>query len=96
MIDKETVLKIAKLSKLSLSEEEVEIFSKQLPQIIKFVEKLEQLETKEVVPFYELIDIPTPLRKDEIKRGLSQEEALQNAPHAENGFFIVPRVVKAE
>jgi aspartyl-tRNA(Asn)/glutamyl-tRNA(Gln) amidotransferase subunit C len=96
MIDKETVLKIAQLSKLELSEKEVDLFSKQLPQIIGFVEKLEELETENILPFYELIDIKAPLRKDEVKKGLSREEALKNALQAENGFFVVPRVVKPE
>ena len=96
MIDKDTVLKIAQLSKLQLSEEEIQLFSKQLPQIIQFIEKLEELETENILPFYELINTPAPLRKDEVKAGLSQEDALKNAPQAEDGFFVVPRVVKAE
>jgi len=93
MIDRETVLNVAKLSKLELTEEEVEVFSKQLGDILKFIEKLNELDTENVEPFYELINQDTPLREDTPKESLSQEEALKNAPQKEDGFFVVPRVV---
>ena len=93
MIDRETVLNVAKLSKLELTEEEEEVFSKQLGDILKFIEKLNELDTENVKPFYELINQDTPLREDTPKESLSQGEALKNAPQKEDGFFIVPRVV---
>jgi aspartyl-tRNA(Asn)/glutamyl-tRNA(Gln) amidotransferase subunit C len=93
MIDRETVLKVAYLSRLELTEDEVELFSKQLKDIIGFVEKLNELDTENVVPFYELIDVETPLREDIPHESLSQEEALKNAPQKDKGFFVVPRVI---
>ncbi len=93
MIDKKTVLNVAKLSKLELTEEEVEVFSKQLGDILKFIEKLNELDTENIEPFYELINQNTPLREDTPKESLSQEEALKNALQKEDGFFVVPRVV---
>ncbi len=96
MLSREDVIKVATLAKIKLSEEEIEIFSKQLPEIIAFVEKLEELDTKDVPPFYEIVDQPAPLRPDVPKPGLTQEEALANAPEKKDGFFVVPRVVKAE
>ncbi|RUM48886.1 MAG: Asp-tRNA(Asn)/Glu-tRNA(Gln) amidotransferase GatCAB subunit C [Hydrogenothermus sp.] len=96
MLTKEEVVKVAKLARIELSEEEIEIFSKQLPQILDFIEKLNELDTSEVSPFYEIIDANAPLREDTPKEGLTNEEALENAPQKANGFFVVPRVVKAE
>ncbi len=96
MVGKEEVLKVASLSKLELKKEEIEIFSQQLPKIIEFVEKLEELETKDVPPFYELQEIDAPMREDIAKEGLSNEEATKNAPVSEGGFFVVPRVVGTE
>ena len=93
MIDKDTVLHVAKLSKLQLTDEEVEIFSKQLGDILNFIEKLNELNTDNVKPFYELINQETPLRDDKVKEGLTRDEALKNAPQQEDGFFVVPRVV---
>ncbi|RMD47381.1 MAG: Asp-tRNA(Asn)/Glu-tRNA(Gln) amidotransferase GatCAB subunit C, partial [Aquificota bacterium] len=48
-----------------------------------------------ILPFYEMINLKAPLRKDELKKGLSKEDALKNAPEEKDGFFVVPRVVKA-
>ncbi len=96
MLKKEDVIKVAQLAKLKLKDEEIEIFSNQLPQIVQFVEKLNELNTEEVEPFYELIDRTTPMRDDTPEDGLTQEEALQNAPESGEGFFIVPRVVEKE
>jgi len=96
MLSREDVIKVAKLAKISLSEEEIQIFSQQLPEIIKFVEKLDDLKTEDILPFYEIIEANAPLRPDVPEEGLSNEEALANAPQKENGFFVVPRVVKAE
>ena len=96
MLKKEDVIKVAQLAKLKLKEEEIELFSKQLPQIVNFVEKLNELDTENVKPFYELIDKTTPMREDIPENGFSQEEALSNAPEAEDGFFVVPRVVEKD
>ncbi|HHG75444.1 MAG TPA: Asp-tRNA(Asn)/Glu-tRNA(Gln) amidotransferase subunit GatC [Persephonella sp.] len=96
MIDRETVVKVAQLSKLKLTEEEVELFSKQLGDILNFIKKLEELDTENILPFYELNQQETPMRNDIPQEGLSNEEALSNAPQSEKGFFVVPRVVSAE
>ena len=96
MIDRETVVKVAQLSKLKLTEEEVELFSKQLGDILNFIKKLEELDTENILPFYELNQQETPMRNDIPQEGLSNEDALSNAPQSEKGFFVVPRVVSAE
>ncbi|WP_457622349.1 Asp-tRNA(Asn)/Glu-tRNA(Gln) amidotransferase subunit GatC [Persephonella sp.] len=96
MIDRETVLKVSQLAKLSLTEEEVELFSKQLSDILGFIEKLEELDTENILPFYEMIDRDAPLREDKPEEGLTNDDALKNAPQSEDGFFVVPRVVSAE
>ncbi|WP_457640086.1 Asp-tRNA(Asn)/Glu-tRNA(Gln) amidotransferase subunit GatC [Persephonella sp.] len=96
MIDKETVIKVAQLSKLKLTEDELELFSKQLSDILKFIEKLEELDTEDILPFYELNQQEAPMRDDIPQEGLSREEALANAPQADRGAFVVPRVVSAE
>ncbi|HEV08977.1 MAG: Asp-tRNA(Asn)/Glu-tRNA(Gln) amidotransferase subunit GatC [Sulfurihydrogenibium sp.] len=93
MVDKETVLKVAQLSKLKLKNEEVEIFSKQFNDILSFVEVLKEVDTEGVLPFYEL-DLQESYYRDDVAAGsISNEEALLNAPLKEGGFFVVPRVV---
>ena len=65
-IDKKLVKKIATLSKLKIKEKEVEIISKDLSKIITWVEKLNEVDTKDVTPVSNPSDIKIPFREDEI------------------------------
>jgi len=93
MVDREWVLKIAHLARLKLTEEEIEVFSKQLGDILRFVQQLEELDTSQVEPYIQKSK-ETPMREDKTGKTLPQEEALMNAPERENGFFVVPRIVE--
>ncbi len=91
MINESYTEKTAHLARIKLRDDEMEVFKKQLLDILSFVEKLKELDTYGVEPLtYELGH--TPLREDEEGQCLNQEEALKNAPQKENGFFVVPRV----
>ena len=95
MIDKETVLKVAYLARLRLTEEEVELFSKQLGDILEFVNQMNEVNTEGVEPF--VLDYGnTPVREDESGKTLPREEIEKNAPEFENGYFVVPRVFETE
>ncbi len=93
MVDRDWVLKIAHLARLKLTEEEVELFQKQLGDILEFVNKLNEVNTEGVEPFI-LFSESTPMREDEPEPSLDREKALMNAPEREDGFFVVPRVVE--
>jgi len=69
MINKETVVKVAQLSKLKLTEEEVQLFSKQLGDILSFIERLEELDTENILPFYEINQQEAPMRDDIPEKG---------------------------
>jgi len=92
-IKKEDVIAIAKLAKLSLKQEEIELFSKQFADIVSFIEKLNEVDTGDIKPFYELTTTESFMREDIPHISLSNEEALKNAPDKEGGFFKVPRIV---
>jgi len=92
-VDRDWVLKIARLANLELKEEEVELFQKQLADILNFVSQLEELDTKGVEPYIQEFT-ETPMREDVPKPSLPREKALMNAPEKEEGFFVVPRVVE--
>ena len=95
MIDKETVLKVAQLAKLELSEEEVELFSRQLADILNFVNQMNEVDTEGVEPF--VLDYgQTPMREDIPQPSLPREEIEKNAPEFENGYFVVPRIFETE
>lgn len=92
MINKEDVLKIAKLAKLALTEEEIEKYSTQLRDILTYVEQLNELDTTGVVPTTRPIPLHNVFREDVLKAGLTIEEALMNAPVKENNMFKVPKI----
>jgi len=87
------VEKIARLSKLSFSADEKETFVQQFNQILDYIEKLNELDTENVEPTYNVLDLKNVTRPDTVKRWFSQEKALANAPKAKHGFFSVPKVI---
>ena len=95
-ISREEVLRIAKLSRLSLKDDEVVSMTKQLDAILEYVEQLERVDTAGVDPTAHLRADETPLRPDEPWPSLSQEEAVANAPKAAGGAFVVPRISGGE
>lgn len=92
-ITKEEIAHVAKLARLNLDEESIELFTKQVGDVLTYVEKLNRLNTKGVSPTSHAISITNAFRKDEIRPSVSNEEALSNAPEAENGTFVVPKVI---
>ena len=93
-IDKKLVKKIATLSKIKIEDKEIEKLSKELSKIINWVEKLNEVETKDVTPVANPSDIKIPFRKDEINDGKIEDKVLKNAPEKKAGYFIVPKVVE--
>ena len=90
-IDRELVLHIAKLAHISLNEEEVNLFVRQLGEIIKYIEKLE--EVQESAEPYHSTASQQIARADHLIPSLQVEEALRNAPEAVKQFFKVPRIL---
>lgn len=94
VISKEEVKHIAKLAKLSLSDEEVEKFSHELGQIAEFVEQLNEVDISGVEPTAHVVDKNNVFRKDEMKDSFPREQILKNAPSKEAGCISVPKVVE--
>jgi aspartyl-tRNA(Asn)/glutamyl-tRNA(Gln) amidotransferase subunit C len=93
-ITKEQVEYVANLAKLDLTEEEKEIFTKQLDSILSYMDKLNQLDTTKIEPTSHVLPIKNVFREDKVKPSLPVEEALANAPDRKDGFFRVPRVIE--
>jgi aspartyl-tRNA(Asn)/glutamyl-tRNA(Gln) amidotransferase subunit C len=87
MVDHEEVEHVASLARVDLDEAEVERFAAQFDDILSYFEALD--EVPEVEPEAELDNV---FRPDEVREGLSQEEALANAPETEDGYFKGPKV----
>ena len=92
-LTKEEVLHVAELARLSLNPEEVDHLTRQLNDILAYVEKLQELDTIGVPPMAHVLPVFNVFREDEETPCLSREEALANAPAQEEGTFVVPSVI---
>lgn len=94
MISLEEVKKLAVLSRLEFSNEELEKYREELSVILEYVNKLNELDTSGVEPSY-LDAIPmSELREDIAKPSFDREKLLMNAPEQSEGAFVVPTVVE--
>ncbi len=93
-ITKDEVKHIAFLARLDLSESEIEQYTKQLNDILIYMEKLNQVRTEEVEPLSHPFFTKTVFRDDIVKPSLSQEKAIENAPQKAKGFFKVPKIIE--
>ena len=91
-ISKETVFHTGILARLDLSDAELELYSAQLGKILEYIEKLKELDVKDVLPTFHALSLKNVLREDEVKPSLTTEEALKNAPDKKDNFFVVPKV----
>ncbi len=92
-LTRDEVLHVAELARLSLAPEEIEVFTRQLNDILAYVSKLQELDTAGVPPLAHVIPVFNVFREDEVREGLSRDTALDNAPAREEGAFLVPRVI---
>ncbi len=88
------VAHVARLARLELSKEETALFQSQLAQVLEHAEKLREVDVEGVEPAAHASPQFDILRTDETRPGLTQEEALRNAPRAANGLFIVTKVIE--
>ena len=93
-IDLKTVKHISKLSRISIDDEKAKKLSKDLNSIFKFIEKLNELDTKNVEPLTSIVQKNLKLRKDQIQSKNIREDILKNSPESNKDFFVVPKVVE--
>lgn len=89
----EEVKKISHLARLNLSEDQLEKFSRQMNQILSFMEELQGLNTEGIEPTSHAFQQQTPLRPDEVHSQKTSEKILTQAPEAQAPYFVVPRVI---
>jgi aspartyl-tRNA(Asn)/glutamyl-tRNA(Gln) amidotransferase subunit C len=92
-ITKEEVVHVAKLARLNLDEQAIEVYTKQLGDILTYMDTLNRVDTKDVPPTSHAIFINNAFREDEVKASVSVERALANAPQSDHGSFLVPKVI---
>ncbi len=92
-ISKEEVLYVAHLARLDLDAESIEKFAGQIDEILGYIEKLNQVDTKGIKPTSHAISLTNAFREDKVREHLDRDRALANAPEKEDGSFVVPKVV---
>tara|TARA_B100000029_G_scaffold146829_1_gene142161 strand:+ start:1616 stop:2041 length:426 start_codon:yes stop_codon:yes gene_type:complete len=93
-IDKNTTLKIAKLCRVRVKEEEIDELSIQLSSILDWVDQLNEVNTENTEPLSNVSSSTLPLRKDEAISQDKSKEILSNAPENIENYFVVPKVVE--
>ncbi len=92
-VSAEDVKHIAQLSRLTVPESEMELFTEQFNQILNYADILEKIDTTGIEPTPYVLPVSNVLREDVVKEGVTHEEALLNAPAVHNDGFKVPRVI---
>lgn len=92
-LTEDQVRKVAKLARLNCSDEEIAAFTRQLGDILDYVAQLEELDTSEVEPLAHCLGVNNVLRDDVVRESLSNDQALDNAPHRDGEFFAIPKVL---
>lgn len=93
-IDKDLLLRLERLAKLDLAENERETLVGDMQNILKMVEKLEEVDTDAVEPLIYVNEGTTTPRPDKIHADFSKEEALKNAPVRDSDYFKVEKVIR--
>lgn len=90
------VQKVAKLANLTLTPDEEEKYAEQLSKILDYIDELNSVNTEGIQPTFNVISRDNVFRSDTAEPGLTQEEALLNAPVKKDGFFVSKGVFKNE
>lgn len=92
MISRAEVEHVARLARLRFEEAELERLQGELSKIIDYIQQLGELDLAGLPPTAHAVALQNVLRPDEPRPGLTQDQALANAPQVEHGHFVVPRI----
>ena len=85
---------VARLSRIELTPAEEQKLGEQLSHILGYIEKLKELEVSQVEPTAHAVPMINVTRPDEVRSGLTNDEALRNAPARAGGLFLAPKIVE--
>lgn len=93
-VDLDTVKRVARLSRLAVSDEDAVRMEHELNTILGFVEQLDEVDVSGVEPMTSVMPMRMKKRADVVTDGDKAEDVLANAPASEESFFLVPKVVE--
>jgi aspartyl-tRNA(Asn)/glutamyl-tRNA(Gln) amidotransferase subunit C len=85
---------VVRLARINLTEDEAQVFQKQLDEVLKYAEKLRQVDVTGVGAAAHALPVFNVFRDDSPRDWFTAEQALSNAPRQANGLFVVPKVVE--
>ena len=94
-LDLDTVERIAGLARVGLTQDEMERMRDQLSAVLDHISMLEEVNTDDIPPTAQVIELQNIMRDDVVEPSLSQEQVLLNAPRSEDGFIKVKAVLDA-
>ncbi len=94
VIDRDTVRKVAFLSRIKVEEEALDGLAGEISKILTWIEKLQEVDVSNVEPLASVVELTQPMRQDKITDGGYPEKVLSNAPKVAHGYFTVPKVVE--
>ena len=92
-ITSQDVLKVAKLSRLEISDSEVELFTSQLEKILSYVAQLEKVDTSNIEPTTRAVEVINVMREDTVISTNVRDDLLDQAPQREGDFYRVPKIL---
>ena len=95
-ISREEVAHLARLSRLAVTDQELDVFAGQLDVILQSVARVGEVAAADIPPTSHSVPLTNVFRDDVVVPGLTQDEALSGAPDAEDGRFRVPRILDEE
>ncbi|HYA73456.1 MAG TPA: Asp-tRNA(Asn)/Glu-tRNA(Gln) amidotransferase subunit GatC [Roseiarcus sp.] len=93
-VDQAAVRRIARLARIAVTDAEVPHLQNEINAILAFVEELSAVDVSGVEPMTSVIPMKLPMREDVVTDGEIEPLILANAPLAEDGFFVVPKVIE--
>jgi aspartyl-tRNA(Asn)/glutamyl-tRNA(Gln) amidotransferase subunit C len=93
-VDATTVRRIAHLARIAVADDEVEHLRGELNAILAFVEQLSEVDVEGVEPMTSVTPMEMKKRPDVVTDGGIPDDVIKNAPAAQDGFFVVPKVVE--
>lgn len=92
-MERDEVLRVAALARLSLSDQEIDEFRTQLTQILDYVATLDEVHVENIDPMPHAIDTCNVFRADVRHESVGRDDVLSNAPRTDGRFFLVPQIL---
>lgn len=93
-VTKDDVRKVARLSRIAVTDAHAEELVGELNGILNWIDQLNEVDVDGVEPMTSVVETTLPMREDVVSDGNIQDQVLANAPRSEDGFFVVPKAVE--